>query len=76
MWLSWSLFKNILANVSERFINTSLEYYGSDPCQYFSSPELSYDAMLKMTKIELTFSRHWHVFICWERNERRYFLYG
>ena len=28
-------------------------YYGLDSCYYFSSPGLSWDAMLKMTKIEL-----------------------
>ena len=28
-----------------------LEYYGLDPDHYFSSPGLSWDAMLKMTKI-------------------------
>ena len=28
-------------------------YYGLDPCHYFSSPELSWDAMLKMAGIEL-----------------------
>ena len=28
-------------------------YYGLDPCHYFSSPELSWDAMVKMTEIEL-----------------------
>ena len=30
-----------------------LEYYGLDPCHYFSSPGLSWDAMPKMTGIEL-----------------------
>ena len=28
-------------------------YYGLDPCHYFSSTGLSWQAMLKMTKIEL-----------------------
>ena len=28
-------------------------YYGLDPCHYFSSPELRWDAMVKMTEIEL-----------------------
>ena len=37
----------------ELFINTCLDYYGLDPCHYFSSPGLSWDAMLKMTKIKL-----------------------
>ena len=36
------------------FIHTCLDYYGLDPCLYFSSPGLSWDAMLKMTGIELT----------------------
>ena len=28
-------------------------YYGLDPCHYFSSNRLSWQAMLKMTEIEL-----------------------
>ena len=31
----------LLANVFEKIINTCLEYYGLDPCHYFSSPRLS-----------------------------------
>ena len=38
-----------------KFINTCLEYYKLDPCRYFSSPGLSWDSMLKITKIELEF---------------------
>ena len=41
----------LLGNVFERFINTCLDYHGLDPCHYFGSPGLSWDAMLKMTKI-------------------------
>ena len=37
----------------EKLISTCFNYYGLDPCHYFSSPGLSWDAMLKMTKIEL-----------------------
>ena len=44
----------LLADVFGKFINTCLEYYGLDPCYYISSPGLSWDAMLKMTGIELT----------------------
>ena len=29
------------ATVSEKFIGLCLEYYGLDPCHYFSSPGLS-----------------------------------
>ena len=36
-----------------KFIHTCLKYYGLDPCHYFSTPGLSWDAMLKMTGIEL-----------------------
>ena len=43
----------LLADMFEKFINTCLDYYGLGPCHYFSSPGLSKDAMLKMTKIEL-----------------------
>ena len=43
----------LLADVFEKFISTCLDYYALDPCYYFSSPGLSLDAMLKMTKIEL-----------------------
>ena len=42
-----------LADVFGTFINTCLEYYELDLCHYFSSHGLSWDAMLKMTKIEL-----------------------
>ena len=43
----------LLADVFEKFINTCLAYYGLDPCDCFSSPGLSWDAMLKITEIEL-----------------------
>ena len=43
----------LLAVVFEKFISTCLDYYGLDPCHFFSSPGLSWDAMLKMTKIKL-----------------------
>ena len=43
----------LLADLFEKFIDTCLKYYGLDPCRYFSSPGLSWDAMLKMTGIEL-----------------------
>ena len=43
----------LLADVFGKFINTCLECYGLDPCHYFSSPRLSWDAMLKITGIEL-----------------------
>ena len=43
----------MLADVFEKFIKTCLKYYEIDPCHYFSSPGLSWDAMLKMTDVKL-----------------------
>ena len=43
----------LLTDVFEKFIDTCLKYYGLDPCHYFSSPGLSWDAMLKMTDVKL-----------------------
>ena len=43
----------LLCDVSEEFIGVCLKYYGLDPCHYFSSLGLSWDAMLKMTIIQL-----------------------
>ena len=41
----------LLADVLEQFIETCLKFYGLDPSHYFSSPGLSWDAMLKMTGV-------------------------
>ena len=43
----------LLVDAFEKFIGTCLKYYGSDPCHYFSSLRLSWDAMLKMTVMKL-----------------------
>ncbi|KAL9954736.1 hypothetical protein ACROYT_G042310 [Oculina patagonica] len=43
----------LLADVFESFRKTCLKYYKLDPCHYFTSPSLSWDAMLKMTGIKL-----------------------
>ena len=45
----------LLTDVFENFRKTCLEYYGLDPCHYFTSPGLSWDAMLKMTNVILEF---------------------
>ena len=42
-----------LADVFEKFIDTFLKFYKLDPCHYFNSPGLSWDAMLKMIGLEL-----------------------
>ena len=43
----------LLTDVFEKFIKTCLKCYELDPCHYFSSLGLSWDAMLKMTVIKL-----------------------
>ena len=43
----------LLADVYEKFVGLCLKYYGLDPCHYFSSPRLSWDALLKMTSVEV-----------------------
>ena len=43
----------LLANVFEKVIDTCLRFYELDPCHYFSSPGLSWDTILKMTRVKL-----------------------
>ena len=43
----------LLYDVFEKFISLYLEYYCLDPCHYFSSPGLSWDAMLKISGVKL-----------------------
>ena len=42
----------LLADVFENFRKTCIQYYKLDPAHYFTSPGLSWDAMLKMTDIK------------------------
>ena len=55
----------LLADVFQKFTKTCLDYYELDPCHYFSSPELSWEAMLKMTgiKLDLISDTDMHLFI-------------
>ena len=43
----------LLVDVFENFRKTCIQYYKLDPCHYFTSPGLSWNAMLKMTDIKL-----------------------
>ena len=43
----------LLDDVFESFRKTCLQYYKLDPCHYFTSLGLSWDAVLKMTNIKL-----------------------
>ncbi len=43
----------LLTDIFETFRYLSMENYGLDPAHYYSAPGLSWDAMLKDTKIEI-----------------------
>ena len=43
----------LLADVFEKFIDPCLQFYVLNPCHYFSSPGLSWNAMFKMTGVNL-----------------------
>ena len=43
----------LLTDLFENFRKTCMQYNKLDPCHYFTSPGLSWDAMLKMTNIKL-----------------------
>ena len=43
----------LLADVFENFRKTCLKHYGLDPVHYYTSPGLSWDALLKHTDIKL-----------------------
>ena len=60
----------LLADVFENFRRTCLEYYKLDPCHYFTSPGLSWDAMLKMTDIKLELMTDIDMFLFIERGMR------
>ena len=60
----------LLADVFESFRKTCLQYYKLDSCHYFTSPGLSWDAMLKMTKIELELMTNVDMFPFIEKERR------
>lgn len=64
----WSLIFFCLV-MSENFRKTCLQYYNRDPCHYFTSPGLSWDAVFKMTDIKLEFKtdmdRLWERHVQW-----------
>ena len=43
----------LLADVFETFRKTCLRQYGLDPAHYYTSPGISWDALLKKTEVEL-----------------------
>ncbi|CAJ0838645.1 13078_t:CDS:2, partial [Entrophospora sp. SA101] len=43
----------LLTDIFTKFRETSMKHYGLDPAHYVSAPALSWDAMLKMTGVEI-----------------------
>ena len=41
----------LLVDVLKKIIDTCMKFYELDPSHYFSSPRLSWDVMLKMTRV-------------------------
>ena len=60
----------LLAKVFKKFTFTCLKYYSLDPCHYISAPGLSWDAMLKMTKVELEKISHPDKYMFFEQGMR------
>ena len=52
----------LVADVFEKFRNNSLKNYGLHPSHYLSTPVLSGDAMLNMTKLELISDLDMYIF--------------
>ena len=61
----------LLDDVFEKFIDTCLKLYGLDPCHCFSSPGLSWDAILKMTGVRLEKIVEIHMYLFIEKRLRR-----
>ena len=60
----------LLADLFEKFIDACLKSFGIDPCHYFSSPGLSWDAMLKMTGARLEKNVHIDMYLFNEKGLR------
>ena len=60
----------LLTDIFKKFINTCLQYYKLDPCHYFSSSGLSWDAMLKITKIEVELFSDIDIHLLFEKGMR------
>ena len=60
----------LLADVFENFRKACQQYYGLDPAHYFTSPGLSWDAMLKMTETTLELISDVDMFLFIEKGMR------
>ena len=65
----------LLADAIEKFRNNSLKNYGLCPSHYLRAPGLSWETMLKVTKIKLELIPDPDMYIFWERYKRWNFLH-
>ena len=65
----------MLCDVYEKFIDICLGDYGLDPCHYFSSPGLVWNAMLKMTGVKLEKINDIDMYLLLEKRMRGRILY-
>lgn len=60
----------LLTDVMENFRSLSLDTYELDPAYYITLPSLSWDSMLKMTKVELELLDDYDQILFWEKAKR------
>ena len=60
----------LLTDVFENFRDICLENYELDPAWYFTSPELAWDAALKITGVKLEFLSHVDMLLMFEKGIR------
>ena len=64
----------VLAEVFEELIDTRLKFFELDPCDHFSSPGLSWDAILKMNDVKLEKILDFDMYLFIEKGLREEFL--
>ena len=60
----------LLADVFENFRDVCIKNYGLDPAWYYTSPGLSWDAMLKLTKVKLELLTDINMLLMFEQGVR------
>ena len=64
----------LLVNFFEKFRNNSLKNYELCPSHYLSAPGLSWDAMLRMTKIKIDLVLDSEMYILFEVQEEEFLI--
>ena len=64
----------LLADMFEKYRNNSLKNYELCPSHYLSAPGLSWDAMLKITKMKLDFILYPDMYIIFEKGAKSGFF--